>query len=107
MLRPLVFAIALVVLCSMLLPGGAHAGESKWFVICASYPENRNDLAMQQLQHAQQYAPDAMVIGTTGYQNLRDGYLSVVIGPFEKPYAMQRLQQIKPIYQDAYVKAGW
>lgn len=79
----------------------------KWFVICGSYPDSQNNAAMQRLAMIQQYAPDAMVIHTTGYYNLRDGLLAVVIGPYEKNYATQRLQQIRGIVPDAYVKAGW
>lgn len=85
----------------------AQSPSARWFVICGSYPESQQPAAMQRMQQLSQVAPDVSVIHTTGYANLRDGLFAVVLGPYNKGYAMQRLQQIRAYVSDAYVKAGW
>jgi len=100
------------ILCGLLLflafvVAPAAASDARWFVICGSYPESQQPAAMQRMQELSPVAPDVSVIHTTGYANLRDGLFAVVLGPYPKPYAMQRLQFMKSYVPDAYVKAGW
>lgn len=85
----------------------AQDDSPKWFVICGSYPESQQSAAMQHMQRLSQVAPDVAVIHTTGYANLRDGLFAVVLGPYNKQHAQERLQHIRGYAPDAYVKAGW
>lgn len=79
------------------VPGG-------WFVIVGSYPHDDPGAARKQARRVIGRGFDAEIIDTDQYGNLTDGYYSVVIGPFSRSRALQKLGLVKPLIGDAYIK---
>ncbi len=83
------------------------APQGKWLVIMASIPQASQSEAQRRLAGVQQDVPQAYLVNSDEYANLRNGFLVVVEGPYAKDYAEQRLHGIRRFVPDAYVKAGW
>ncbi len=81
--------------------------HGKWFVIMASIPRTSRHEALERLARTQQNVPQARLIDSNEYPNLRNELLVVVEGPYAKDHAEERLRQIQRFVPDAYVKAGW
>ncbi len=85
-----------------------HSGQQgKWFVIMASFPTSSREAAKRRLASIQRDVPAAYLINSSEYGNLANNLFVVVEGPYDKPYAKQRLDEVKKIVADAYIKSGW
>lgn len=77
-----------------------------WFIVLGSYPKSQPEQATRRLSYVQSLGHDASIVDTDNYPGLRDGYYSVVLGPYAKDDAKRILTAIKQRIRDAYVKAA-
>ena len=83
-----------------------QAGGENWFVILGSFPKSQLKNANQRLKYVQNLGYQASIIDTDDYAGLRDGFYSIVLGPYSKADAQRSLSSIRSRIRDAYVKSG-
>ncbi len=87
------------------LPDAQKLGD--YFVILGSYGLARRGLARRESRRVNRRGLETYVIKTDNYSNLRDGYWTVVEGPFTLEEARRRAAKIREgIYPSVYVKKG-
>lgn len=84
----------------------AQPSAGNWFVILGSFPKSQSENANQRLRYIQNLGYQASIIDTDDYSGLRDGFYSVVLGPYSKAAAQRSLSSIRTRIRDAYVKSG-
>lgn len=86
---------------------GASVDKSKgeYFVIFGSYGPSWRKLAEQEAAELNEKDFNAFVIKTDNYENLANGYFTVVEGPYDLNYAREVAKKArKSIYPSVYVK---
>lgn len=84
----------------------AQPSAENWFVILGSFPKSQLARANQRLKYVRSLGYEASIVDTDNYAGLRDGFYSVVLGPYSKSDAKRFLRSIRPVIHDAYAKSG-
>ena len=88
-------------------PSPTPAQEGRWFIILGTFPKTDLNKANERLVFAKHKGFDARLIDTDDYPNLKDGTWAVAMGPFRKENAQKLINDVRPVFSDAYVKSGW
>lgn len=75
-----------------------------WFVILGSFPHGEVGRARQRVQRMANAGYSLDMIDTDDYDNLKDGYFSVVMGPYSRSEALRRCDRVRQYVSDAYIK---
>jgi hypothetical protein len=85
-------------------------GDKRYFVVLASYREEQLDKALEKAAEIRALIANLFVevriINTEDYENLRNGYLCVVIGPGQYEEMDSKKIQMKEYVTDCYVKSA-
>jgi hypothetical protein len=88
-------------------PSPTPTPEGRWFIILGTFPKTDLNKANERLIFARHKGFDARLIDTDEYPNLKDGTWAVAMGPFRKENAQKLINDVRPVFSDAYVKSGW
>ena len=88
-------------------PSPTPTPEGRWFIILGTFPKTDLNKANERLVFAKHKGFDARLIDTDDYPNLKDGTWAVAMGPFRKENAQKLINDVRPVFSDAYVKSGW
>jgi len=80
---------------------------ARWLIILQTFSRYERAKANRKLNLLQSQGCDAQVISTDSYSNLRPGLLALTLGPFSKRAAQERLDELRSIAPQSYIKAGW
>ena len=79
----------------------------RWLIILQTFSRHERAKANQRMNLLRRQGYDTDVISTESYSNLRPGLLVLVMGPFSKRTAEQRLGELRAVAPQSYIKAGW
>ena len=79
----------------------------RWLVILQTFSKNERARANQRMNLLRARGYNTQVTSTDSYSNLRPGLLVLVMGPFSKRAAEQRLGELRLVAPQSYIKAGW
>ena len=80
--------------------------HGRFFVIMGSFPKAAETSANQRLAHLRDKNIKTHIIDTNNYPNLTNGLYAVVMGPYNRDYAIFKNIKAKELVPDAYVKSG-
>lgn len=81
--------------------------SARWLIILQTFSRTERARAHQRMNALQAHGFDTQVISTDSYSNLRPGLLALAMGPFSKRTAEQRLNELRAVAPNSYIKAGW
>jgi hypothetical protein len=79
----------------------------RWLIILQTFSRSERAKANQKMNLLRRQGYDTDLISTDSYSNLRPGLLVLVMGPFSKRAAEQRLGGLRAVAPQSYIKAGW
>lgn len=79
----------------------------RWLIILQTFSRNERAKANQKMNLLRRQGYDTDLISSDSYSNLRPGLLVLVMGPFSKRAAEQRLGGLRAVAPQSYIKAGW
>ncbi len=80
--------------------------HGRYFVIMGSFPKADLARAEKRVRFLRDQGIKAHMIDTNNYPNLTDGLYAVVMGPYNRDYAIFKKVRAREAVADAYVKAG-
>lgn len=81
--------------------------EGRWFVVLSSYSASKLAAANSVARSANKQGLAAYVILSNKLSNFSKGLAVVVLGPFSKSFAQDKLKTAKKFSPTAYIKSGW
>ena len=80
--------------------------HGRYFVIMGSFPKQNRIGAERRVAYLKDQGIKAHMIDTNEYPNLTDGLHAVVMGPYNRDYAIFKNIKAKEAVSDAYIKSG-
>ena len=80
--------------------------HGRYFVIMGSFPRHNSAGALQRMSYLSPLGISAHIIDTNNYPNLTNGLHAVVMGPYNRDYAVFKSIKAKQAVPDAYIKIG-
>jgi serine/threonine protein kinase len=78
--------------------------SGNWYVVLGSYPKSERVKADARLGFIRHNGYDAYLVDTDNNPTFRSGLWAVVMGPYQKGYAKNIVNKLRPVIPDAYVK---
>ncbi|ACK82822.1 hypothetical protein Mchl_1971 [Methylorubrum extorquens CM4] len=89
------------------LDSRTSSNVGSWFVIMGSYPSAERFKAVAKQNWLDAQGINAQLIATNNYPGLTSGLTIVSQGPYSKDVAQRRLNQVKSVARDAYIKSAY
>jgi acyl carrier protein len=84
--------------------GCNSVAEGNWLVILGAWPPSEAYKTKERIALLSDNGIKAQVVKTDDYRNLTPGLLAVVWGPTSKERALERLESVKAVVADAFIK---
>lgn len=78
--------------------------SGNWYVVLGSYSKSERVKADARLGFIRNNGYDAYLVDTDNNPTFRSGLWAVVMGPYQKGYAKNVVNKLRPVIPDAYVK---
>ena len=85
----------------------APTPAGRWLIILQTFSRNERAKAHQKMNLLRGQGHNTQVLSTDSYSNLRPGLLVLAMGPFSKQAAQERLDKLRSVAPQSYIKAGW